>query len=230
MIRDGALDVLLGDTAAEQRVPVRGRVVLDHDVRAEHHPEPGPAHGERHVHVVCHRQTVRLMQEAHVDLDQAASDRHVRAAQPVDVPVVVGLEVVAPDDASIPPDQAGSPNPPLDHLAVDPVEDPPAHRSDSVLVLDAASSFELDALHVQALELALRRCGLRTLTLAADVDPARLGRALRALEPSALVLAGRGASLDAVGRLVYAARSGGRRVEDKIQNTTPDGARQRFSF
>ena len=90
---------------------------------------------------------------------------------------------------------------------------PPAHRADGVLVLDAASSFELDALHVQALELALRRCGLRTLTLAADVDPARLGRALRALEPSALVLAGRGASLDAVGRLVYAARSGGRRVE-----------------
>jgi DNA-binding transcriptional MerR regulator len=90
---------------------------------------------------------------------------------------------------------------------------PPAHRPDGVMVLDATAPFELDALHVQGLELALRRSGLRTLTLAVDVDPARLGRALRALEPAALVLAGPGASLDALGRLVYAARNGGRRVE-----------------
>jgi DNA-binding transcriptional MerR regulator len=90
---------------------------------------------------------------------------------------------------------------------------PPAHRSDGVMVLDATAPFDLDALHVQALELALRRCGLRTLTLAVDVDPARLGRALRALEPAALVLAGRGASLDSLGRLVYAARKGERRLE-----------------
>jgi DNA-binding transcriptional MerR regulator len=90
---------------------------------------------------------------------------------------------------------------------------PPAHRSDGVMVLDATAPFDLDALHVQALELALRRCGLRTLTLAVDVDPARLGRALRALEPAALVLAGSGASLDSLGRLVYAARKGERRLE-----------------
>jgi DNA-binding transcriptional MerR regulator len=90
---------------------------------------------------------------------------------------------------------------------------PPAHRSDAVLVFDATEPFELDGLHVQALELALRRCGLRTLTLAVEVDPTRLGRALRALEPAAIVLTGRGASLDALGRLVYAARSGERRVE-----------------
>lgn len=90
---------------------------------------------------------------------------------------------------------------------------PPAHRADGVMMLDATAPFELDALHVQALELALRRCGLRTLTLAVDVDSARLGRALRALEPAALVLAGPGASLDALGRLVYAARKGEGRVE-----------------
>jgi DNA-binding transcriptional MerR regulator len=90
---------------------------------------------------------------------------------------------------------------------------PPAHRSDGVMVLDATAPFDLDALHVQALELALRRCGLRTLTLAVDVDPARLGRALRALEPAAMVLAGSGASLDSLGRLVYAARKGERRLE-----------------
>jgi DNA-binding transcriptional MerR regulator len=90
---------------------------------------------------------------------------------------------------------------------------PPAHRSEGVLVFDATEPFDIDGLHVQALELALRRCGLRTLTLAVAVDPARLGRALRALEPAAIVLTGRGASLDALGRLVYAARSGERQVE-----------------
>src|SRR5690606_26103763 len=38
-------------------------------------------------------------------------------------------------------------------------------------------------------------------------EPARLGRALRALRPDALVLGGARASLDAIGRLVYAVRS-----------------------
>ena len=90
---------------------------------------------------------------------------------------------------------------------------PAAHRPEGVLVFDATAPFDLDGLHVQALELALRRCGLRTLTLAPGVDPARLGRALRALDPAAVVLTGRRAALDALGRLVYAARGGERRVE-----------------
>src|SRR5678815_1170180 len=38
------------------------------------------------------------------------------------------------------------------------------------------------------------------------LDPGRLSRALHALEPRAVVLTGRRASLDALGRLVYAAR------------------------
>jgi hypothetical protein len=38
------------------------------------------------------------------------------------------------------------------------------------------------------------------------LDPSRLSRALHALEPRAVVLTGRRASLDALGRLVYAAR------------------------
>ena len=59
---------------------------------------------------------------------------------------------------------------------------------------------------MQALELLLRRAGLRTLVLTAGIDPARLGRALRALRPGALVLGGGRAALDAVGRLVYAVR------------------------
>lgn len=90
---------------------------------------------------------------------------------------------------------------------------PPAHRSDAVLVFDASQSLDVDSLHCQALELALRRGGLRTLSLSVDLDPARLGRALRALEPGAVVLTGQRASLDALGRLVYAARQAGGQVQ-----------------
>jgi DNA-binding transcriptional MerR regulator len=83
----------------------------------------------------------------------------------------------------------------------------PATRAEGVLLFDASSPCDLEALHVQALELMLRRAGLRTLVLTAGIEPSRLGRALRALRPNALVLGGGRASLDAIGRLVYAVRS-----------------------
>jgi DNA-binding transcriptional MerR regulator len=83
---------------------------------------------------------------------------------------------------------------------------PPATRPDSILIFDASTAGGLDALHAQALEVVVRRAGVRTLCLTPAVDPARLGRAMRALSPSAVVLTGRGASLDAIGRLVYAVR------------------------
>ena len=83
---------------------------------------------------------------------------------------------------------------------------PPATRAEGVLILDAWGAPELDTLHAQALELALRRAGLRTLSLSPAIDRARLGRALRALEPDAVVLSGGGVSLDEVARLVYALR------------------------
>ena len=83
---------------------------------------------------------------------------------------------------------------------------PAATRADGVLVFDASAACDLDALYAQALELCLRRRGLRTLTLTVALDPARLGRALHALAPRAVVLTGRRASLDGLGRLVYAAR------------------------
>ena len=51
------------------------------------------------------------------------------------------------------------------------------------MIFDASSPLELDALHTQALELMLRRAGLRTLSLTPAIEPNRLGRALRALEP-----------------------------------------------
>jgi MerR family transcriptional regulator, light-induced transcriptional regulator len=84
---------------------------------------------------------------------------------------------------------------------------PPATRSTGVLVLDACSPLELDALYAQSLELMVRRAGIRTLSLSTAITPGRLVRALPALDPRAVVLVGRGISLDALGRLVYSVRS-----------------------
>ncbi len=83
---------------------------------------------------------------------------------------------------------------------------PPASRPEGVLVFDAAAPLHADALHAQALELALRRGGLRTLVLTAALAPDRVGRALRALAPRAVVLSGGGAPVDTLARLVFAAR------------------------
>ncbi|MFI5004194.1 MAG: MerR family DNA-binding transcriptional regulator [Solirubrobacterales bacterium] len=86
------------------------------------------------------------------------------------------------------------------------VAPPVAAATDGVLIVDATRPPEMDALHVQALELFLRRSCLRVLTLPVELQATRVGHALRALRPRAMVLAGGGASLDALGRLVYAAR------------------------
>jgi hypothetical protein len=73
-------------------------------------------------------------------------------------------------------------------------------------VFDASAPLDIDAIHAQALELILRRAGMRTLALSPAIDPTRLGRALRALGPRAVVLTGRRVTLDSIGRLVYAVR------------------------
>jgi len=84
---------------------------------------------------------------------------------------------------------------------------PPATRADSILIFDASAPGSLDALHAQALELVLRRAGMRTLSLSPAIDRGRLGRALRALAPSGVVLSGSGLPLDEIARLIYAVRS-----------------------
>jgi DNA-binding transcriptional MerR regulator len=84
---------------------------------------------------------------------------------------------------------------------------PPASRDEAILIFDASEAGGIDALHAQAFELVLRRAGVRTLSLTPAVEPQRMGRALRALVPGAVVLTGRGAPLDSIGRLVYAVRS-----------------------
>ncbi len=89
---------------------------------------------------------------------------------------------------------------------------PAATRRDGIMIFDASAPCDLDAVHAQALEVMLRRAGLRTLALTPAIDITRLGRALRALSPSAVVLTGRRVSLDSIGRLVYAVRTIAREV------------------
>ncbi len=86
---------------------------------------------------------------------------------------------------------------------------PPSTRDEGVLIFDANQSMDMDGLYVQALELFLRRAGLRVLTLPVELDSTRVGSALRALRPQAMVLGGHCKSLDAVGRVVYATRQNG---------------------
>jgi MerR family transcriptional regulator, light-induced transcriptional regulator len=86
---------------------------------------------------------------------------------------------------------------------------PTATRSEGVLLFDSSPRLDLESLHVQALELALRRGGFRVLLLSMTLAQERLSRAMRALDPTALVVCGSGATLDVVGRLVYAVRHTG---------------------
>lgn len=86
---------------------------------------------------------------------------------------------------------------------------PPASRTESVLIFDATRAPDMDSLYAQALDLGLRRAGMRTLTVTLDLEPSRITRAMLAIEPRAVVLTGTRASLDALGRLVYAARRAG---------------------
>jgi DNA-binding transcriptional MerR regulator len=100
---------------------------------------------------------------------------------------------------------------------------PPTSRDQAVLVFDATVPCELDAVHVHALELVLRRSGLRTLVLSTTPSPARLGRALRVLRPTAVVLTGQNVSLDALGQLVHAVRgTAPETVVCDYRNAVPD--------
>jgi DNA-binding transcriptional MerR regulator len=86
---------------------------------------------------------------------------------------------------------------------------PPATRQEGVLLFDSSPGLGIEGIQVQSLELALRRAGFRVLLLSVGLAQERMTRALRALDPSALVLCGNGATLDVLGRLVYAVRQTG---------------------
>jgi hypothetical protein len=83
---------------------------------------------------------------------------------------------------------------------------PPSTRDEGVLLFDSSPMLGSEALHAQAVELALRRAGFRVLLLSISLAQERLTRAVRAVDPMALVLCGAGATLDVVGRLVYSMR------------------------
>jgi hypothetical protein len=76
---------------------------------------------------------------------------------------------------------------------------PAATRSEGVLLLDSSPALCVEAVHAQALELALRRAGLRVLLLSAELAGRRVATAMRALRPRAVVLCGDGARLDVLG-------------------------------
>ena len=84
-----------------------------------------------------------------------------------------------------------------------------ASRPQGVLLFDSSPRLDLESLHVQALELGLRRAGFRTLLLAFDLPPERVVRAIRAIDPTAFVFCGGEATLEVVGRLVYTVRQVG---------------------
>ncbi|MGH2901610.1 MAG: hypothetical protein ACRDMZ_23245, partial [Solirubrobacteraceae bacterium] len=80
-------------------------------------------------------------------------------------------------------------------------------------IFDASGPCDIDALHAQALELCLRRAGIRTLMLTAELDAGRLAHVLQALNPRLVVLTGRRAWLDALGRIAYQSRRTSEHVE-----------------
>ena len=74
-----------------------------------------------------------------------------------------------------------------------------ATRPEGVLLLDSGSPLGVESVHVQALELFLRRAGLRVLLLSAGLAEGRFRSALRALQPTAVVICGSEARLDVLG-------------------------------
>ena len=72
-----------------------------------------------------------------------------------------------------------------------------ASRPAGILLLDSSRGQDAEAVHAQALDLALRRAGFRVLVLSTELGDERLERALGALDPTAIVLCGPGADTPA---------------------------------
>jgi MerR family transcriptional regulator, light-induced transcriptional regulator len=81
-----------------------------------------------------------------------------------------------------------------------------ASRPAGILLLDSSHGQDLEAVHAQALDLSLRRAGFRVLMLSTELGDDRLERALRALEPTAIVLCGPQASTPDAVQLVRKVR------------------------
>ena len=86
---------------------------------------------------------------------------------------------------------------------------PPASRPAGVLLLESGEDQPVEAVHAQALDLALRRAGFRVLALSSELGGERLERALSALEPTAIVLCGPQSSGPEANRLLRQIRGFG---------------------
>ncbi len=85
----------------------------------------------------------------------------------------------------------------------------PASRPAGILLLDSSRGSDAEAVHAQALDLALRRAGFRVLMLSDELGEERMERALGALDPTAIVLCGPGADTPSAVQLVRKIREGG---------------------
>jgi MerR family transcriptional regulator, light-induced transcriptional regulator len=79
---------------------------------------------------------------------------------------------------------------------------PAASRPAGVLLLDSSRGQDAEEVPTQALDLALRRAGFRVLVLSNELGDGRLGRALGALDPTAIVICGPAADTPAAVGLV----------------------------
>jgi DNA-binding transcriptional MerR regulator len=84
-----------------------------------------------------------------------------------------------------------------------------ASRPAGILLLDSSSGSDAEAVHAQALDLTLRRAGFRVLMLSNQLGDERLERALRALDPTAIVICGPGADTAGAVKLVRKIREVG---------------------
>jgi MerR family transcriptional regulator, light-induced transcriptional regulator len=84
-----------------------------------------------------------------------------------------------------------------------------ASRPAGILLLDSSRGSDAEAVHAQALDLALRRAGFRVLMLSDELGEERMARALGALDPTAIVLCGPGADTRTAVQLVRRIRDAG---------------------
>jgi DNA-binding transcriptional MerR regulator/methylmalonyl-CoA mutase cobalamin-binding subunit len=84
-----------------------------------------------------------------------------------------------------------------------------ASRPAGILLLDASHGNDAEAVHSQALDLALRRAGFRVLMLSDDLAEQRMERALSALRPTAIILCGPNAETQSAVALVRRIREAG---------------------
>lgn len=77
-----------------------------------------------------------------------------------------------------------------------------ASRPAGILLLDSSGGLPAEEVHGQALDLSLRRAGFRVLVLSNELGDERLGRALGALEPTAILLCGPGTDTPSAIRLI----------------------------